>query len=240
LDGQLFRLLRTVRSRRQTPYVTRARRHPRVASFAAFLLLALVAELLGRSLTERIDVGRHIASPSYSGTDYYPFVLLGVKLGIALLLARLVWRFVRAHATERAAWRMVGRLGRSPGNPRPRLRISLSPRLWAAAFVLTSALYLVQSDAERLSAGHWGLVAPLLHTSALSIFAVLSVLAAVLWGAVAGWLSAYESYAEAALRRAYRLARFETSMPRPRLPRTPPLRQLFGLAFDSRPPPLPA
>ncbi len=211
-----------------------------MASFAAFLLLALVTELLGRSLTERIDVGRHIASPSYAGANYYPFLLLGVKLAIALLLARLLWRFVKAHATERTARRMVGRLGRAPGTPRPRPRVSLSPRLWAAAFVLTSALYLVQSDAERLSSGHSGLFAPLVHTSALSIFAVLSVLAAVLWGVVAGWLSAYESYAEAELARAYRLARPEPAAPRPPVPRTPPLRQLFGLAFDSRPPPLPA
>ena len=208
-----------------------------MASLAAFTLLALVAELLGRSLTERLDVGRHIASPSYAGTDYYPFLLLAVKLGIALLLARLVWRFVKAHATERAARRALGRL---PRDRRPRLRISLSPRLWAAAFVLTSALYVLQADAERLSSGHWGLVAPLLHTSALSIFAVLSVLAAVLWGAVAGWLSAYESYAKAALARAYRLTRLEPAGPRPRVPQTLPLRQLFGLAFDSRPPPVPA
>src|SRR5205814_8741635 len=100
--------------RGQTFGMTRARRHPRVASFAAFALLALVCELIGRSLTERIDVGRHIASPSYAGTDYYPFLLLAVKLGIALLLARLVWRFVKAHATERAARRMVGRIGRPP------------------------------------------------------------------------------------------------------------------------------
>jgi hypothetical protein len=230
-------LLRKVRGTRQTLIVTRARRHPRVASFAAFLLLALVAELLGRSLTHRIDVGRHIASPSYSGADYYPFLLLAVKLGIALLLARLLWRFVKAHATEGAARGMLGRL---PSERRPRLRMSLSPRLWAAAFVLTSALSLVQSDAERLSSGHGALFAPLLHTSALSIFAVLSVLVALLWGAVAGWLSAYESYAEAALARAYRLVRREAATPRPRLPRTRPVRQLFGLAFVSRPPPLAA
>jgi hypothetical protein len=46
--------------------------------------------------------------------------------------------------------------------------------------------------------------------------------------------------AEAALARAYRLARLELAAPRPRPPRTRPLRQLFGLAFDSRPPPVPA
>ena len=43
----------------------------------AFGLLALVAELVGRSLTHRVDLGRHLASPSYSGADYYP-ILFGV------------------------------------------------------------------------------------------------------------------------------------------------------------------
>jgi hypothetical protein len=222
---------------RQNAGVTRARRHPRAASVAAFALLAFIAELFGRSLTERIDVGRHISSPSYARTDYYPFLLLAVKLGIALLLARLVWRFAKAHATERAARRMLGRIGR-PAARWPRLRLSLSPRLWAAAFVLTSALYLVHADAEGISSGDWALFAPLLHTSALSIFAVLSVLVAMLWGAVSGWLSEYESYAQAVLARACRLARTQLAIPRPPAPRSRTPRRLFGLAFDSRPPPL--
>ena len=44
----------------------------------ALVLLALVAELLGRSLSHRLDFGRHVGTPSYSGTDYYPFLRLGV------------------------------------------------------------------------------------------------------------------------------------------------------------------
>jgi hypothetical protein len=63
----------------------RARRHQRVSAGLAFALLALVAELAGRSLTHRLDFGRHVAAPSYSGADYYPFLLAGVKLGVALL-----------------------------------------------------------------------------------------------------------------------------------------------------------
>jgi hypothetical protein len=80
----------------------RARRHQRFSSALAFALLALVAELVGRSLAHRLDVGRHVSSPSYSGADYYPFLLGAVKLGVALLLARLTWRFVRARAAARA------------------------------------------------------------------------------------------------------------------------------------------
>src|ERR671936_520042 len=67
----------------------RARRHHRVLAASAFGLLALIAELAGRSLTHRLDVGRHVAAPSYAGADYYPFLLAGVKVGVALMLAVL-------------------------------------------------------------------------------------------------------------------------------------------------------
>jgi hypothetical protein len=219
--------------------VTRARRHPRVASAAAFALLALAAELAGRSLTHRIDIGQHVSSPGYAGADYYPFLLGAVKLGVALLLARLVWRFVKARATFRAARTVVARLDRGETRRCPRLRLRLSPRLWAAAFGLTSALYLVQADAERISAGRWALLAPLLHTSALSVFAVLSVLVALLWGAVAGWIADYESYAEATLAHARRLVATDVQAA-PHVSQERPPRRLFGLAFESRPPPAPA
>src|ERR671932_2847002 len=92
----------------------RARRHQRLLSGLAFALLALIAELAGRSLTYRLDVGRHVATPSYSHADYYPFLLAGVKVGIALLLARLAWRFVRARAAARAGRRMLSALGTRP------------------------------------------------------------------------------------------------------------------------------
>src|ERR671935_1550623 len=58
--------LATVACARQTHAVTRVRRHPRLAAAAAFGLLAIAVELLGRSLTERIDVGKHVAAPSYA------------------------------------------------------------------------------------------------------------------------------------------------------------------------------
>jgi hypothetical protein len=211
----------------------RARRHQRLSAALAFALLALVAELVGRSLTHRLDVGRHVRSPSYAGADYYPFLLAAVKLGVALLLARLAWRFVRARAAARAARRVLAASGVRPS--------SSAPRHWLAAFVVTSTFFLVQTDAEQVAVGRWPLLWPWLHTSALPVFAVLAVLVALAWSAVARWLADYERYAEDTCARAQRL----DSGPEPQRPRTRPRaaaapRELFGLAFESRPPPLPA
>lgn len=218
----------------------RARRHQRLFAGLAFALLALVAELVGRSLIHRLDVGRHVASPGYSGANYYPFLLAGVKLGVALLFARLAWRFVRAHAAARAARRVLAAVG-TRAAPAPRVRLDLSPRLWLLAFLTTSVFYLVQNDAEQVASGRWPLLAPWLHTSALPVFAVLAVLVALAWSAVARWLSDYERYAEDTCARAGRLT--TASPPQRRGPTgTPaaPPRKLFGLAFESRPPPAPA
>jgi len=218
----------------------RARRHQRLLSGLAFGLLALVAELVGRSLTYRLDVGRHVASPAYAGADYYPFLLGAVKVGIALLLARLAWRFARAHAAAQAARRLLAAVDSCPSRA-PRLRVVLSRRLWLASFVVTALFYLVQTDAERLSSGQWPLLAPWLHTSALPVFAVLSVFVAVVWGIVAGWLAEYERFAEATVAHAHRASCDRESRPPHRQADalgTP--RHLFGLAFESRPPPGPA
>ena len=38
-------------------------------------LLALIAELVGRSLTHRINIGRHVGPVSYAHESYYPFLL---------------------------------------------------------------------------------------------------------------------------------------------------------------------
>jgi hypothetical protein len=222
--------------------VERARRHQRLASVFAFGLLALVAELVGRSLTHRLDVGRHVATPSYSGAEYYPFLLVVVKLGIALLLATLAWRFVRAHAAARAGRRLLAAVGADVA-PAPRVRLELSPRLWLAAFVATSLLYLVQTDAEQAASGRWPLLSPWLHTSALPVFAVLAVLVGLAWSAVARWLRDYERYARDTCVRAGRLAgaaALRTRAVRPGTALLAPPRELFGLAFESRPPPLPA
>jgi hypothetical protein len=214
----------------------RARRHQRLLSGLAFGLLALVAELAGRSLTHRLDVGRHVAAPGYAGADYYPFLLAGVKVGIALLLARLAWRFARAHAAARAAQRLLAAVGSRPTRV-PRVRVVFSPRLWLASFLATSLFYLVQTDAEQLSTGQWWLLSPWLHTSALPVFGVLAVLVAVVWGAVAGWLADYERFAEATVAHAHRAIRAAQPLPIRRTTDARPPRRLFGLAFESRPPP---
>jgi hypothetical protein len=201
--------------------MNRKRRERQLAGLA-LALLALVAELAGRSLTERLDVGRHVGRVSYSHADYYPFLLAGVKIGAALMLARILWRVAKAR-------RVASVLGGSP-----RVRIELSARLWLASFAATSTIYLVQMDVER----GWSFFAPWLHTSALPVFAVLSVLVAVLFRSAELWLRDYEQLAARAAAFARRVL----------APPAPPVhvciggapRSLFGLAFESRPPPLPA
>jgi len=189
-------------------------------------MLALVAELSGRSLAHRLDVGQHVGRVSYAHTDYYPFLLAAVKTGVALMLARLVWRFAKAR-------RVASLIGGAP-----RVRVKLSARLWLSSFVATSAIYLVQTDAERAGAGRWPLLAPWLHTSALPVFAVLAVIVALVHRTVERWLGDYEqlaAHAAACLRklRAERLPLVDLHV-------AAAPRQLFGLAFESRPPPLAA
>jgi hypothetical protein len=217
----------------------KARRHQRLLARSTFTLLALVAELTGRSLTHRLDFGRHVDAPVSSGADYYPFLLVAVKVGVALLLARLAWRFVKARAVAAAARRLLAAHGGAPASKAPRVRLGLSPRLWLGSFLLTSLIYLLQTDAERLSAGRWPLFAPWLHTSALPVFAVLAVVVAVLYRTVARWLSEYETYARKTAAYASKLVAATVHSPRPSATKAAP-RTLFGLAFESRPPPAPA
>jgi hypothetical protein len=218
--------------------VDAARRHQRLLSRLALGLLALVAELTGRSLAHRLDVGRHVSGVS-SSTEYYPILLICVKVCVALMLARVAWRFARAHAVARAARRLLAAHG-STGPRAPRVRLELSPRLWFCAFLATSVIYLLQTDAEGISAGRWPLLAPWLHTSALPVFAVLAVVVALVYGVVANWLADWESYAREAAARASQLARGTVLLPRPTARVGVSPRRLFGLAFESRPPPLPA
>ena len=70
---------------------------------------------------------------------------------------------------------------------------------------------------------------------------MLAVLVAVAWGAVSRWLNDYERYAQDTCARAERLSpprRRRAARHASASPLTP--RKLFGLAFESRPPPLPA
>jgi hypothetical protein len=221
-----------------------ARRRQRLLAGLALGLLTLTAELGGRSLTHRLDVGRHVGRVSYDHASYYPFLLAGVKIAIALTAARVVWRFARAHAAARAAHRVAAAFGaRRPRRRLPQVRIELSPRLWLLSFVGTSSIYLVQADGERAAAGRLTTVfGPWLHSSALPVFAVLSVAVAVLYRGVESWLADAESLAADAVALARQLtaapAPPQVRRPRPSSSHTP--RSRFGLEFESRPPPLPA
>ncbi|MGZ4392637.1 MAG: hypothetical protein ACXVRK_11055 [Gaiellaceae bacterium] len=217
----------------------RARRHQRGLARLALLLLALVAELTGRSLAHRLDFGRHVETP-YSGAQYYPILLAVVKVAVALMMARVAWRFVKARTVARGARRLLAAHGSPLARPAPRVRIELSPRLWLGSFLVTSLIYLLQVDAEGISAGRWPLLAPWLHTAALPVFAVLSVVVALVYRAVENWLSDYESYARDTAARASRLLGRSLPAPRPTVGELVAPRSLFGLAFEVRPPPAPA
>jgi hypothetical protein len=218
--------------------MARTRSHQRLLAALALGVLALVAELAGRSLTHRLDVGRRVGSAGYSHAHYYPFLLAGVKVAVALMLARIAWRFAKAHAAARAARRVAAALGVRSVRRTPRVRIELSWHLWLVSFVVTSSLYLVQADAEQLLGGQRQLLYPWLHSSALPVFAVLSVVVAVVYRTVELWLADYEELAAETMALVGRLAGPEP-LPLRRLPsRSRAPRSLFGLAFESRPPPL--
>ena len=214
----------------------RARRHQRLLSALAFGLLAVLAELVGAGLTHRFDLGRHVRSPGYSHAAYYPALLAAVKVGIALLLARLAWRLARAFAIGRAARHVPGVVTRGM----PRVRLTLSPRLWFAFFAVTATTFLVHADLDHVAAGRWALFFPWIHSSALPVFAVASVVLALLWSMVQRWLADYERFVEDAVRLARTLSSRPTRTPFPHVVLAVPPRRLFGLVLDSRPPPLAA
>ena len=213
----------------------------RSTAVAAFALLALVAELLGRCITLRVDRALSVVEPLATPTTrYYPFMLAGVKMLAAIAAAALVWRLLRAHATARGAERVLATFGhrRLGYRPRPRLRLSL--RLWFASFAGTALWYLVQTDAELVSHGRWPLLAPWLHTYALAVFAVIAIPVGIGWAAVRDWLHDVERYACATLARAREILRWVAPpLLRPCHAGDRAPRHLFGLVFESRPPPLP-
>jgi hypothetical protein len=216
----------------------RGRRQRSLAGLALGVL-ALIAELAGRSLTHRLDVGRRVGHVSYAHAEYYPFLLAGLKIAVALMLARLAWRFVKAHAAARAARRIATALGVDAVRRAPRVRIELSARLWLVSFVVTASIFLAEADTGQIPGGGWHLLDPWLHSSALPVFAVLSVVVAVVFRTVELLLADYEELAAEAIELVRRLAT-RTLVARRWLfsARSAP-RSLFGLAFESRPPPLP-
>lgn len=208
----------------------------RLTAAACFGLLALLAELTGRAITARLDGIFRVAPLAAPTTHYYPFLLAGVRTLAAFVVGAVALRAVRAHVAAAAGERLLGRIGR-----RPRFRVKLSFRLWAYAFAATALFDLVQNDAVGVSHGRWPLLAPWLHTYALPVFAVCSLLLALAFGAVRSWLADVERYARSTLAYASRLLR-AAAVPVPRhraLDERAP-RRLYGVDFESRPPPLPA
>jgi hypothetical protein len=202
--------------------------------------LTLVAELTGRSITHHLDHRVRVHPLAAPMAPYYPFLLAGIRLLAALAVGAVAWRLVRAHAAANAGEAVLRTLGQRRSRS-PRLRLELTPRLWLASFCATSLWFLVQNDAERLSEGRWPLFAPWLHTYSLPVFAVLSVLLAVAWNAVRNWMADVERYIAETYERAYRaLGGGLVSSPRARPCDDRAPRHLFGAAFESRPPPLPA
>lgn len=216
-------------------------RHRWLVRAPRFALLTLVAELTGRSITGRLDGSYHVVPLAAPRTSLYPFLLAGIRAVAALALAALAWRIVRAHSTAHAAERLLHAVGgrRLQG---PRLRVRLSVRLWLLSFGATALWFLVQNDATALAqSGRWPLLAPWLHTYALPVFAVLSVVVAVSWGLVRDWVTEVERYAASTFARAFRATAAVDAPPRQRDRRGEQgPRSLFGLDFESRPPPLPA
>jgi hypothetical protein len=216
------------------------RRLQRCGGAAAFALLAIVAEVVGRSFTTRIDRVFHVAPLAPKGADYYPFLLVGLKVVGALALAAVVARIVRAHATADAGNRLLTAVGHSHERRAVRLRPTLTFRAWLASFAACSLVYLVQADMEEgLAQGRWPLLAPWLHTYALPVFAVLSVLVALAWS-VARWLREVEEYAVRAFARVRSILAVAPALV---ISHAPPAddhgpRRRFGLSFESRPPPL--
>jgi hypothetical protein len=206
-----------------------------------FAVLVVVAEVVGRALTGHVDRAFHVQPLAPSGASYYPFLLVAVKIVGALTLSAVLARAARAWAAADAGRRVLTAVGHAHEHRAPRLRPGLSPRIWAGSFALTSLLYLVHTDAEGIASGRWAPFSPWLHTYALPTFAVLAVLVAALWR-VAGWLYEVEDYAERTVARARRILtaalRFRAHHPRAGDESAP--RRRFGLAFESRPPPLPA
>jgi hypothetical protein len=206
-----------------------------------FAVLVACAEVTGRALTRHVDSALHVAPLASPDTSYYPFLLVGVKAVGALTLAALAARALRAWAAADAGRRILAAAGHEHDTPSPRLRPGLSLRVWAAAFVSTSLVYLVHADTESAVAGRWPVFAPWLHTYALPVFALLAVLVALAWR-LAGFLHEIEAFADRTLERVRRvLARVERVRQRhaPADDDTAPRRR-FGLSFESRPPPLAA
>ena len=208
-----------------------------------FGVLIVIAEVVGRALVGHVDRLFHVEPLARPSASYYPFLLVAVKTVGAVVFAWLLARGTRAWATVDAGHRLLTAVGHGHEPRMPRLRAGLSLRVWLGAFGATSVLYLLHADADGIAAGRWPLFAPWLHTYSLPIFAGLAFVITLVWR-FASWLYEVEEYG---VRTFARVRRILTAVLTPSTCRAHSRaaddvapRRRFGLAFESRPPPLPA
>jgi hypothetical protein len=215
----------------------------RKRGLVTFCVLVVIAEVVGRSLIGHVDRMLHVQPLARSDASYYPLLLVVVKTGGALVFAGLLARGTRAWAKADAGNRLLNVVCHGHEHRAPRLRPGLSLRVWLAAFVATSLLYLVHADADGIVAGRWPVLAPWLHTYALPMFAGLAVVVALVWQ-FASWLYEVEEYAVRTIARVRRILTAaltpSTRRAHSRAADDVAPRRRFGLSFESRPPPLPA
>jgi hypothetical protein len=208
-----------------------------------FVVLVVIAEVVGRSLIGHVDRRLHVQPLASPDASYYPFLLVAVKIVGALVFAGLLARGTRAWAKADAGHRLLAACGHEHERRTPRLRAALSLRVWFGAFAATSVLYLVHADADGIAAGGWPLFAPWLHTYSLPIFAGLAFVVAFIWR-LASWLYEVEEYAVRTIARVRRILTAalspSTRRAHSRAADDAAPRRRFGLSFESRPPPLPA
>src|SRR5438094_3966164 len=91
-----------------------------------FALLVVVAEVAGRSLTARVDRVFHVAPLAPTGASYYPFLLVALKIVVALACAALLARAARAWAAADAGEKLLAAVGHGHQRRAPRYRPGLS------------------------------------------------------------------------------------------------------------------
>lgn len=214
--------------------VRRVRVSRRQLAAGALLVAVLAGEVAGRWLVAHLPPVADAPRSAPRGLAAWPGIVVAAKIGLALLLARLAWRLVQARRVARSGERLL-RIACSR-RTRPGPSIGLSPRAWLASFTAMSLLYLVPTSGDEIGAGAWPLAAPWPHLRALPVFGLLALVIAVLWRTISRWLGALEAYGE----RLQSLIR-STYGPAPAIGRTHVAhrapRLLFGVAFESRPPP---
>jgi Uncharacterized conserved protein len=216
----------------------RSRARQRCLAGLALGLVAMIAELAGRSLTLRLDVGRHVGRVSYAHADYYPFLLAGVKIGVALMLARLAWRVAKAHLARVLHGTSLPRSVRARCGVR---RGCASSSRGACGFCRSSSRHRSISCRRTRSralpatgiSSVRGCTAPRCRSSPCSRSSV-----AVVFRTVELWLSDYEELARTPSRSSAGSGRAGRRRTAVLLCKARSVASLFGLAFESRPPPL--